>query len=324
MENKIKLREHDFIKIVGVSDERFSNKKEITNMIGKEVEIKEIKYIGDYLNIKIDIYNGDYKSFTWLYPCEYSDIDSFEVECIDSWNCDLYEGEIYTVIRKCVSRTGEYYLIDGFGDFEFSVNRFINVKNDFITMIERYDKITHNYLQHTDYVYIKEGNVYDSYDKLYSLSLDDMKRCDWRPYRDDYKTNFKIEYNKEYLTISSDGSLSTFKYDGGNFDTELTNNFNIFNDSQYATYLHKKNLLQRKMETFAYLNNEKNKEMKYYISAYLYDNGEFYKCVTERVACNSILYCSTFTSYEIANECLKLYKDDIENVLRLKKELFNK
>lgn len=313
------------VKIVKVNEGRCACKASLSNYVGKEVEVIKSEPSDKLQPIKISLVDiNGFDNCTWLYEDEFSNIDEFKVKCIDDDCSELEKNKEYTVISKFKTSLNMMYELKEYDDW-CSSKRFIILneeKNMLSDMISKYNKITHDELQ-CKYIYSDNGLIYNDLDEEYILTLHDVMTCNWKEYKEGYKTNFEFNKDDEFIVITSDGILRDFEYDGGGFDSEHMDAFNMFDDLKYAEYISKKNILQRKMETFAYLNNEKGKESKYYTTAYLYDDGRLFTSTEKRLNCKSTISATTFTSEELADECLRLYSKDIENVLKLKKELFN-
>lgn len=157
------------------------------------------------------------------------------------------------------------------------------------------------------------------------LGVDLLFSNKWVEYTDeeDYKTNFKTNGNP-YFFIASDGEIVDV-FRKNIFEEEKLENFNVFLSKELAEYIQAKQLLERKLMIFSYLNgadkinwNEDN-EFKYYID-YYYD---YYENENENeieiisifgLRENNRVY---FKTKEIAEKALELYREEIKRVMKM-------
>lgn len=318
----------DLVKIVKVSVDRCSHKDTITNSIGKEVRILKVDNDDLVTPIKVELFDslGD-RIITWLYDEEFTTTDSFEVICIDSEvSSTLIEGVVYTVVKKIAGEGGiVYYMLHGYGDYIFISSRF-DVKNiktkNLNGILKSGNKATHKDLE-CKYIYLKDDKLYDNDNKEYSIRVTDLYVDEWEVYNSSFESNVSLEKGQYYKAIDKKGKLYQYEYRNDYMDNDYKDNFNMFDNEEYANYISRKNKLQRQMEMFAYLNNDRNQKSKYYISSWIDKNN---KCIIESgtMGCKfNVTHATQFTSIEVADECLRLYKKDIEEVLRMKKAIFN-
>lgn len=150
----------------------------------------------------------------------------------------------------------------------------------------------------------------------------------WYEYKEKtkYKTNFDMEEVNlyHYNTIFNE-TASKVKFDD-EFDEGILNNFNLFKDKKLAEYIQAKQLLERKLMIFSYLNGadeidwKNTNEKKYYIECYYNhykDKLEIVTVYTYEFMDKDRVY---FKTKEVAEEALELYKDEIDKVIKMRKE----
>lgn len=150
----------------------------------------------------------------------------------------------------------------------------------------------------------------------------------WYEYKEEpkYKTNFDMEevelyhYNTIFNKTASKVNINDV------FDEGILENFNAFKDRKLAEYIQAKQLLERKLMIFSYLNRaeeidwEDDDKEKYYI-AYYYDycKGQICIKVSEfyTAAYSTNVY---FNTKDIAEKALEIYRSEIEKVIGMGKE----
>lgn len=148
---------------------------------------------------------------------------------------------------------------------------------------------------------------------------------EWIEYDKGYRTNFNMVVNESYNYIYDDGEILCALYDNHKTNTDLLKNFNAFKDEKLAEYIQAKQLLERKLMVFSYLNgaNEIDWEddgSKYCIDYYYnYDEKEnvfdIIKIYTTKD--NNFVH---FHTRDVANKALELYKDEMKKVMEMGKE----
>lgn len=173
-----------------------------------------------------------------------------------------------------------------------------------------------------DYIYFNKGNncILTDRNEVYAFGLDDLTRNDWYEY-EKYKTNFEFGYNQRCYCIGEEGNVSDVIYRESNSDKAFMVNFNQFPNKELAEFIQKKQLLDRQLTTFSYLNGGGIEwdciDENYYIDVfYDFDNDlivtEIAKNKTYKV--NSRIY---FKTKEIAEKALELYGNDMEELLKM-------
>lgn len=160
------------------------------------------------------------------------------------------------------------------------------------------------------------------------LTFKDFTSTVWEEYKEKpkYKTNFDMKENEIYNCICDDGDIINVAYDNHRLDTDLLENFNAFKDKKLAKYIQFKQLLERKLIVFSYLNGaseidwKNTNEKKYYIECYYNhykDKLEIATDYTYDFMDDDRVY---FKTEEVAEEALELYKNEIEKVMKMRKE----
>lgn len=169
------------------------------------------------------------------------------------------------------------------------------------------------------YICVVDGLMYTSNGFEFAPILKDLTSNDWVEY-EEYETNFEFSNNKEkYYFISSIGIIDKIT-PYGSMDCNFLKVFNAFPNKELAEYIHKKQLLERKLMIFSYLNgaNEidwSNEKTKWLINCYMYHN-EFRIMPTYRSECKYLneVY---FSSDKICKKAIELYKDEIKEVMEM-------
>lgn len=176
----------------------------------------------------------------------------------------------------------------------------------------------------TKYIYSNGKDILTDSNTKIMVSYQDLISDDWYEY-DDTKVNFDIPKDDGvYYTIDGFGCICD-RYNANQHLTEKHNdNFNMFHDKELAEYINKKQLLERKLMIFSYLNGAEEIDWEdYNIRKF---NTDMFKDVSEidkrytgiessySTKCFNEIY---FKTEEIARKALELYQKDIENVLKL-------
>ena len=148
--------------------------------------------------------------------------------------------------------------------------------------------------------YLRDENISIAY--LLNLDFEEIKKV---------KNPYKRVDNRERYYFVSERGVEIFKEFTECSDNELFNSSNYFNNKNYAEYVAFKETLMRKIDRFAWENNEKvidwyDCSTKYYIKFEI-DIKKFR--ISRCISCRSNdIY---FTSYEIAEKALEEFKDDL-------------
>lgn len=148
----------------------------------------------------------------------------------------------------------------------------------------------------------------------------------WIEHKEKYKTNFDITKDEWYFFIDTGGEIFSDLYSNHKVDTNFLGNFNAFKDEKLAEYIRAKQLLERKLMVFSYLNGaneidwEDDDEEKYHIDYYYnYYRKENAVEITETYVNrdNCIVY---FNTREVAEKALEIYRSEMEKVIGMGKE----
>ncbi|MDO0213532.1 hypothetical protein KLN56_10805 [Clostridioides difficile] len=194
----------------------------------------------------------------------------------------------------------------------------------FTEAIEKYEKIKKSNWEDGNYVLINKDDfiLFEKNNKIVDFKINKCFLIDdtWEEYIEDLKTNFKRE--KTYYTIELDGEVREYRNCNLNSRADTINhkNFNYFPNKKLAEFINKKQLLERQLMVFSYLNGAdkiswNNINMKkYYIDPYI--NNYFYVNEEDCYACKGFnnIY---FLTEEVRDKAIELYKKDIEEVLNM-------
>lgn len=172
------------------------------------------------------------------------------------------------------------------------------------------------------YLYSDGVDVFTDQNIKMILSYTNLISNDWYGYVED-RTNFKFNFNDEVFAITEDDGIKSIINKNDYIDVKLLKNFNLLPNKELAEYIHKKQLLERKIMIFSYLNGADKMDRiddnvrKYFINAHhnaclgeveiSIDFHHYHKC-------EESIYFNSEASVEKA---LELYKEDIEEVLKL-------
>lgn len=154
---------------------------------------------------------------------------------------------------------------------------------------------------------VEEGNLIAS---RKSFSMADLLKFDFEEIKETKNPYERVNNDERYYFVSERG-VENFKEFTECSDNELFNSSNYFNNRNYAEYVAFKETLMRKLDRFAWENNEKvidwyDCSTKYYIKIDI-DIKKFR--ISRCISCRSNdIY---FTSEEIAEKALKKFKDDL-------------
>lgn len=168
------------------------------------------------------------------------------------------------------------------------------------------------------YLYTDGVDILNDKGSVIILNYCILSKNDWYEYKE-YQTNFEFEDDDVY-TLDSHGELLNVTNVISN--AKITSNFNAFPNKELAVYVHKKQLLERKLIIFSYLNGADEIDwkdygkQKHYIDATNID----YEGINIKTNWNTNIKSINnvyFKNKEIRNKAMQIYKDDIEEVIRL-------
>lgn len=161
---------------------------------------------------------------------------------------------------------------------------------------------------------VKGGNLIDvekdTYLGVENISIAELLKLDFEEIKEMKNPYERVNNGERYYFVSERG-VENFKEFTECSDNKLFNSSNYFNNKNYAEYVAFKETLMRKIDRFAWENNEKvidwyDCSTKYYIKFEI-DIKKFRisRCISFR---SNDIY---FTSEEIAEKALKKFKDDL-------------
>ena len=161
---------------------------------------------------------------------------------------------------------------------------------------------------------VKGGNLIDvekdTYLGVENISIAELLKLDFEEIKEMKNPYERVNNGERYYFVSERG-VENFKEFTECSDNKLFNSSNYFNNKNYAEYVAFKETLMRKIDRFAWENNEKvidwyDCSTKYYIKFEI-DINKFRisRCISFR---SNDIY---FTSEEIAEKALKKFKDDL-------------
>jgi len=144
------------------------------------------------------------------------------------------------------------------------------------------------------------------------------------------QVNYEFKEDETYCYIDECGDIMSVDFiDSCAADFEILNNFNAFpeNKIKLAEYIAKKQLLERKLLVYSDLHGAEKMEFQYidssrwYIVAKLNCVGRCEIYAREMYEWNifNLIY---FNTREDADNAIELYKDEIKEVLKLQRELY--
>lgn len=155
---------------------------------------------------------------------------------------------------------------------------------------------------------VEEGNLTTI---TRSFSMAELLKLDFEEIKETKNPYERVNLGKRYYFKNEIGEVDYLKDLNGYFDDEQFIHANYFNNKNYAEYVAFKETLMRKMDRFAWENNEKvidwyDCSTKYYIKFEI-DIKKFR--ISRCISCRSNdIY---FTSEEIAEKALKKFKEDL-------------
>lgn len=197
---------------------------------------------------------------------------------------------------------------------------------EFIEAIEKYEKIKKSNWEYGNYVLINKDDfiLFEKNNKIVDFKINKCFLIDdtWEEYIDDLNTNFKRE--KTYYTIELDGEVREYRNCNLNSRADTINhkNFNYFPNRELAEYINKKQLLERQLMVFSYLNgadkiNWNDDSEKYSVDFYISSiTNSFDIDRIHPIVCKSLNEIC-FVTKEVRDKAVELYKKEIEEVLRM-------
>lgn len=140
--------------------------------------------------------------------------------------------------------------------------------------------------------------------ELLEMEFEEVKEKTKNPY-------FRVRSLKKYYFVGSCGcSETTFDYNHG-IDNKLFNAANYFNNKEYAEYIAFKETLMRRLDRFAWENNETainwtDNSIKYCIE-FNYKHNELAVVWASEYKSSNVY----FTSGKIANKAIEEFKEDL-------------
>ena len=162
---------------------------------------------------------------------------------------------------------------------------------------------------------IKNGDLFDvemyTYLKDACIPVAELIEMEFKEVNEMKNPYTRVDYREKYYNITGDGCITFIEECGHDYDMNMFNIANYFNNKEYTKYISFKEALMRRMDRFAWDYNAKainwdDNIAKYYIAFNRYDN-ELEILVAYGVQSNDIY----FTSREIAVKALKKFKDDL-------------
>lgn len=162
---------------------------------------------------------------------------------------------------------------------------------------------------------VQGGNLIDverdTYLGVENISIADLLEMDFEEIKEMKNPYERVDNRDLYYVVRERGGVGNFKDLNDHIDDKLLNSLNYFNNKNYAEYIAFKETLMRKLDRFAWENNEKvidwyDCSTKYYIKFEI-DIKKFR--ISRCISCRSNdIY---FTSKEIAEKALEEFKDDL-------------
>ena len=162
---------------------------------------------------------------------------------------------------------------------------------------------------------IKNGDLFDvemyTYLKDSCIPIAELVEMEFKEVNQIKNPYERVNPGKNYYFVKGRGEVGCFGYLNCDIDNKQFNGLNHFNNRNYAEYIAFKETLMRKLDRFAWENNEtvinwNDGSTKYYILFSHTDN---------RVIVDwDFMYMSNniyFTSREIAEKAIKEFKDDL-------------
>lgn len=179
-----------------------------------------------------------------------------------------------------------------------------------------------------DYIYTDDVNGTFAFTnneavEMYNIGLSDLTRNDWYEYKE-YKTNFEFKEGDKYYSENERGYIYALKYEKLVTEDEAIENFNAFPNKELAEFIQKKQLLERELMVFSYLNgcseiDWSDATCKYYIETI--NNKGGIKSKKEYATWHQSLDNVFFNNEEICEKAMELYENEIKEVMEMKIKL---
>lgn len=166
------------------------------------------------------------------------------------------------------------------------------------------------------YIHVVDNIVKTSNGFECGLGFDDLTRNDWYEY-EEYKTNFDFKEGAKYYAITKSEVRERFNNTECILEEELKC-FNAFKSKELAEFIYKKQLLERKLIVFSYLNYA-SEIAKYYIYC-SYNNNEIF-IETDGEASHFKISNIYFKNIETCKKAIELYEEEIKEVMEMKIKL---
>lgn len=155
---------------------------------------------------------------------------------------------------------------------------------------------------------IKEGNLIAA---TRSFSMAELLKIDFEEIKEGQNPYTRVDYRKRYYNITGDGCISFLEECGHNYDKNMFNIANYFNNKEYAKYMAFKETLMRRLDRFAWENNETainwtDNSIKYCIE-FNYKHNELAVVWASEYKSSNVY----FTSGKIANKAIEEFKEDL-------------
>lgn len=165
--------------------------------------------------------------------------------------------------------------------------------------------------------------VEDNKEKVIYMKKEWLLDDTWEEYKKIMKDDFEREKGEVYFYIDSGGEIHSEKDYFYQLDNYLYSHSNYFPNEAFAAYINEKQLLERDIMKFSYLNNSCNIDWndistnKYYMSLGITRKGTNKDdCIICSNATKEFNYIY-FESEEVRDAALKLFESRIEHVLRM-------
>lgn len=162
---------------------------------------------------------------------------------------------------------------------------------------------------------VKDGDLVDIESNTYlrkeNISITELLKMDFEEIKEIKNPYKRVDHRERYYFVNEGGRVKYFKDLNDNYDDDKFNTLNYFNNKNYAEYVTFKETLMRKLDRFAWENNEQticwnDCRHKYFILFSVDDNELIVDW--NRVYKSNNVY---FTSKEIAEQALEKFKDDL-------------
>lgn len=155
---------------------------------------------------------------------------------------------------------------------------------------------------------VEKGNLIPATRRF---SMAELLKMDFEEIKEMKNPYTRVNNGKRYYFINERGEVDYLTDSICCFDNEQFINANYFNHKEYAEYIAFKESLMRRMDRFAWENNEKvidwyDCSTKYYIK---------FEIDTKKPRISRCISCRSndiyFTSYKIAEKAIEEFKDDL-------------